>query len=164
LPTHTARLLELGTGWVHAYSLYPALLRSDELHCFDTSDNRHFKSFQETVPIVRSQIHDREHWTHDPQTLARVDDLATAIAGVSDFGEAYRILRMSYQCRASGIPDYAADYFDVIFSIDVLEHVDAEIFPVAAGRRDLPATAELLRPHPGASRGAGRPDGLTTLG
>ena len=60
LPTHAARLLELGTGWVHAYSLYPALLRSDELHCFDTSDNRHFKSFKATVPIVRSQIHDRE--------------------------------------------------------------------------------------------------------
>jgi predicted SAM-dependent methyltransferase len=132
LPTHTARLLELGTGWVHAYSLYPALLRSDELHCFDTSDNRHFKSFKATVPIICSQIHDREYWTHDPQTLAQVEDLATAIAEVSDFGEAYRILGMAYQCRASGIPDYAADYFDVIFSIDVLEHVDAEIFPVAA--------------------------------
>ena len=105
MPTHTARLLELGTGWVHAYSLYPALLRSDELHCFDTSDNRHFKSFQETVPIVRSQIHESEYWTH----------LATAIAGVNDVGEAYRILGMVYQCRASGIPDYAAAYFDVIF-------------------------------------------------
>ena len=84
------------------------------------------------MPIIRSQIQDREYWTHDPQTLAQVDDLATAIAGASDFGEAYRILGMTYQCRASGIPDYPVDCFDAIFSIDVLEHVDAEIFPAAA--------------------------------
>jgi hypothetical protein len=132
LPKPACRLLELGTGWVHAYSLYPALLRTDEVHCFDTSDNRNFKSFQATVPITRSQLHDPEYWTHDPQALAQVDDLATAIGKASDFGEAYRILGMTYQCRPIGIPDYPADYFDVIFSIDVLEHIAAEIFPAAS--------------------------------
>ena len=131
-PEHACRVLELGTGWVHAYSLYPALLRSDQLHCFDSSDNRNFKSFQATVPIARSQIHDREFWAHDSRALAQADDRATAVAGARDFDEAYGILGMTYQYRTSGIPDYPAEYFDVIFSVDVLEHVVAEIFPVAA--------------------------------
>src|SRR5271156_6271259 len=34
LPQRPCRLLELGTGWVHAYSLYQILLRDDEVHCF----------------------------------------------------------------------------------------------------------------------------------
>jgi SAM-dependent methyltransferase len=132
-PDHACRVLELGTGWVHAYSLYPALLRSDELHCFDSSDNRNFKSFRATVPIIRNQIHDRGFWALDPRALAQADDRSTATAKTRDFDEAYKILGMTYQCRASGIPDYPAESFDVVFSIDVLEHIDAEIFPAAVG-------------------------------
>ena len=41
-------------------------------------------------------------------------------------------MQITYQCSPSGIPDYPDNYFDRIFSIDVLEHVDAAIFPVAA--------------------------------
>lgn len=39
---------------------------------------------------------------------------------------------MHYHCLANGCPDFPEGTFDRIMSIDVLEHVDADIFPSAA--------------------------------
>jgi len=52
LPTSRQRLLDLGTGWIHTYSLFAALLRNDELHCFDEK----WKCFQATLPVIFDQI------------------------------------------------------------------------------------------------------------
>lgn len=129
LPEQASRLLDLGTGWVHAYSLYPALLRDDELHCFDVTDNRHFKSFVRTVPAVLDQI---RQLPLDPTTVNRAAERAAALVAAKDFGDVYQTARISHQTSPSGIPDYPDNYFDTIFSIDVLEHVDARLFPAAA--------------------------------
>jgi SAM-dependent methyltransferase len=129
LPQHDARLLDLGTGWVHAYSLYPALLRDDEVHCFDVSDNRHFTSFVRTVPVILDQV---RQMALEPAVLDRAARRAEALVKAKDFEEAYRAVRINYQTAPSGIPNYPDNYFDRIYSIDVLEHVDAQTFPPAA--------------------------------
>lgn len=128
-PSGSSRLLDLGTGWVHAYSMYPALLRNDEIHCFDVADNRKFASFKQTIPNVVKQI---AEWQLDPAVFDRAQQRASAAAKATTFEEAYRHLGMSYQCSPTGIPNYPENYFDVVFSIDVLEHVDATVFREAA--------------------------------
>jgi SAM-dependent methyltransferase len=129
LPEQQCRLLDLGTGWAHAYSLYPALLRGDDLHCFDAVDNRKFGAFIRSVPLALDQIRQQPL---APHILARAAQRTSALAKARTFDEAYKIAGITYQCSPSGIPDYPDNYFDRIFSIDVLEHVDAAIFPVAA--------------------------------
>lgn len=132
LPPGRQRLLDLGTGWIHTYSLFAALMRrDDELHCFDVSDNRKWKCFQATLPVIFDELSDGPIPEHSEQHRAaakRVELLKQA----RSFDEVYRIIDITYQCRADGVPEYPQNYFDRIFSVDVLEHVDAQVFPVAA--------------------------------
>jgi len=124
----SGRLLDLGTGWVHAYSLHLALLRNDCLHCFDIADNRHFKSFQATVPVVLDHI---RCLPLDPAIARRAEARAAALIAAKNWDEAYQVARINYQVCPNGLPHYPENHFDAIYSIDVLEHVDAELFPVA---------------------------------
>jgi SAM-dependent methyltransferase len=131
LPQSRQRLLDLGTGWAHAYSLYPALMRDDEIHCFDVEDNRDWASFRATLRAVQTEIIEGGMLTDLPmeaRARQRCDDALEA----EDFDAAYKILAMTYQCTGSVTPNYPADHFDLIFSIDVLEHVNAAAFPSAA--------------------------------
>jgi SAM-dependent methyltransferase len=131
LPTSRQRLLDLGTGWIHSYSLFAALLRNDELHCFDVADIRKWKCFQATLPVIFNQISDwlmPEHSDLQRTAASRVDSLKKA----ESFEEAYRIIDIAYQVRPEGVPEYPDNYFDRIFSVDVLEHIDADVFPAAA--------------------------------
>jgi SAM-dependent methyltransferase len=130
LPPGRQRILDLGTGWAHAYSLYPALMRDDEIHCFDVEDNRNWESFRATLGAVQTEIAKREMLT-DPQDKQRAAARCSAALDAKEFAEAYKPLGITYQCTGSVHPRYPADYFDFIFSIDVLEHVDAAAFPTA---------------------------------
>ena len=131
LPQSRQCLLDLGTGWAHAYSLYPALMRDDEIHCFDVEDNRDWASFRATLRAVQTEITERGMLT-DLQMRARAGRRCKGALEAKDFDKAYKMLGMTYQCTGSAIPLYPADHFDLIFSIDVLEHVDAVAFPTAA--------------------------------
>src|SRR5690242_7704142 len=43
LPERPCRLLDLGTGWIHAYGLAAALIReADQVDLFDVQDLRHW--------------------------------------------------------------------------------------------------------------------------
>ena len=128
----TLRLLELGTGWAHAYSLYPALLRDAEICCFDVQDNRSWDNFQASVERAAKQI---EVWAELP-TKVRQQAAARALAvrDAKSFEQAYDVLGISYFVDLSGIPDFPPGSFDAIYSIDVLEHVSAAMFPAVASR------------------------------
>ena len=128
-PPGRCRVLDLGTGWVHGYSLYPALLRNDEIHCFDVSDLRHFGSFRRTVAVVAEQI---DQLDVGREILQRAHERADAVQRASDFREAYDILGINYHVAPQGIPDYPEHSFDVVYSVDVLEHIQAGIFRAAA--------------------------------
>lgn len=122
-------LLELGTGWIHAYSLYPALIFDAEIHCFDVSDNRSFAAFRNMLPELRAGLERLEISASErTKALARIK----AVEGASDFESAYRSLDMRYAIAPEGRLPYGPDSFDVIYSVDVLEHVDAALFERAA--------------------------------
>jgi predicted SAM-dependent methyltransferase len=129
LPDSPSRILELGTGWVHAYSLYQILVRDDEVHCFDVMDRRNFNSFVATIPAVCKQI---QQMQLAPDILERVRQRAAIIAQCKDFDEVYERLNIKCQISEDGIPNYPENYFDAITSIDVLEHVETRLFRTAA--------------------------------
>lgn len=128
LPDRSLCILELGTGWVHGLSVFCALLRQDELYGFDVEDLRKWRSFQATVPIIAEKVMAQPL---DPATRERARRKSEALSEARDFEEAYRIMRMQYCCSPTGRLDYPDAMFDRIMSVDVLEHVDADMFPSA---------------------------------
>ena len=129
LPPGRQRLLDLGTGWIHSFAIFAALLRdNDELYCFDAADIRKWKCFQATLPLLFDQLPGQVPEDVLRKATNRVDSIKKA----KSFEEVYQLIGMSYQMRPDGLPDYPDNYFDRIFSVDVLEHVDADLFPKAA--------------------------------
>jgi SAM-dependent methyltransferase len=129
LPSEPQRLLDLGTGWAHVLCVFCALLRHDELHAFDTEDVRNWRSFLATVPTIRDQV---LSLPLDSEARGHAERRADLLLRAGDFNEAYSIMEMHYHRVASGCPDFPEGTFDRIMSVDVLEHVDADIFPLAA--------------------------------
>jgi SAM-dependent methyltransferase len=129
LPDEWQCLLDLGTGWAHVLCIFCALLRQDELHAFDTEDMRNWRSFQATVPLIRDQV---LSLPLDSAARDRAQRRAEQLLKAADFDAAYQIMGLRYHCSASGCPDFPEGTFDRIMSIDVLEHVDADKFLLAA--------------------------------
>jgi SAM-dependent methyltransferase len=103
-------------------------MRNDELHCFDAADIRKRKCFQATLPIIFEQLPG-----HVPEDVLRqATRRFELIKQAKSCEEVYQILGITYQWRPSGLPEYPDNYFDRILSVDVLEHVDADLFPKAA--------------------------------
>ncbi len=126
------RLLELGTGWAHAYSLYPGLLRDADICCFDVQDNRSWDNFRASVERAAKQI---EVMTELPTAgRAQAAARASAVRDTNSFEEAYGVLGISYHVDPNGLPDFRPGSFDAIYSIDVLEHVSGAGFTAAASR------------------------------
>lgn len=129
LPDRRQCLLDLGTGWTHALSVFSALLRQDELHAFDVDDLRNWRSFKPTVNRITEQI---LALPLDVTAKDRIQRQVRSLLEAPDFDHAYRILGLRYRCSSSGLLDYPDGMFDRIMSLDVLEHVDADLFPAAA--------------------------------
>lgn len=123
-------LLELGTGWMHAYSVFPALIHEAEIHCFDVWDNRAFPAFRAALPQVRRGLADL-HLT--PEQRARADGRLARLESAGSFDDVYEALGMRYAIDHDGVLPYPDGGFDMIYSVDVLEHVVADSFRRAAG-------------------------------
>lgn len=129
LPNRPQCLLDLGTGWVHVLSVFSAFLREDELHAFDASDLRNWRSFQPTVKKIAEQV---LALPLNDAAKARVRRQAGLLLEAPDFDHAYRVMGLRYRCSSNGLLDYPDNTFDRIMSLDVLEHVDSDLFPAAA--------------------------------
>lgn len=129
LPHESGCLLELGTGWIHAYSLYAILLRQDDVYCFDVIDRRNFNVFLTTIPVVRKQI---EAMDLSKEVLERALERCNIMLRCRNFDEVYEKLGFHCQIDSSGMPQFANVSFDAIYSVDVLEHVEAALFEKAA--------------------------------
>jgi SAM-dependent methyltransferase len=128
LPERPCRLLDLGTGWVHAYGLAAALVRdADQIDLFDVHDLRHWGSFQATLEATIGEILGS---TLPEDVKQRAVQRAKNIQKADSFEAAYAIAHMTYHCGSAN--PFPPATFDRIFSVDVLEHVDADIFLQAA--------------------------------
>jgi SAM-dependent methyltransferase len=128
IPPGSVTVLEIGTGWVSAYSVLVALLRPEcRIHCFDVRDIRYsLAEFKRTVELtMEAYLPYRSALHFDEAKLKRV-------LSANSIDEAYDALGLKYQVRASGLPEYPNESFDCIFSIDVLEHVYGPCFVATA--------------------------------
>jgi SAM-dependent methyltransferase len=123
-----ARLLELGTGWLHWESTILRLFYDVEVHLFDVWDNRQFPAFRsyfrDFAAIVDSLI------PMTPEEKARVHSLLDKLLQLNTFDEVYALLGHKYVLHPEGsLAAFPDNYFDLIFSSSVLEHVDERIIP-----------------------------------
>ncbi|HEY0756475.1 MAG TPA: class I SAM-dependent methyltransferase [Ktedonobacteraceae bacterium] len=123
-----ARVLEIGTGWVHWEATILRLFYDVEITLFDIWDNRHFEAYkcycQKLDEIIDSEIE------LEPARRARVHGLLEEIQNASTFDDIYAILNFTYVVNPQGTLDVFADQsFDLITSSNVLEHVDKAILP-----------------------------------
>jgi SAM-dependent methyltransferase len=118
------RLLELGTGWTHANSLYVALVGDASIDTFDVVDNRSLPSLQFQVPIVLRAIETSSD--HSDREKREARRRAARIAKCATLDEVYEVINMRYQVNEE--PLFFNQTFDFIFAMDVLEHVRRERF------------------------------------
>lgn len=133
-PGEQLTVLELGTGWTHFYAIFLRLFLNAKITLFDVQDNRNLSSLKircanllrafSTFPIPEL-IHDHE--------MARVRELLGSIITVESFEKLYQLLDMTYVIDSDGRLDQLPDRsFDVVFSVDVLEHVDSNAIDATA--------------------------------
>lgn len=125
----TPRFLELGTGWMHAYSLWPALLHDAGVCCFDVWDNRSFGALRNAIPQLAAGL---VRMARTPEQHARAAAKIARLEQASTFDTAYAVLGLDYRVDAQGRLPWPDAHFDVAYSVDVLEHVSAGFFDRAA--------------------------------
>lgn len=111
------RLLEIGTGWMHWFSLYAGLYFDLRLVGFDVWDNRQFSALQAGARKLRPVLEAR---SESPRVLARLDSILAA----KDMDELYRHMRFEYCIEPEGsLAAFDDSSFDSVISFHVLEHV-----------------------------------------
>jgi predicted SAM-dependent methyltransferase len=128
IPQPGDRLLEIGTGWVHWEATLLALFYDVQVTLFDVWDNRNFASYQHYCHQLDVMLdHDIPL---DANPLARAHKLLALIAQAQTFEDVYTLLNFTYIINPHGTLDVFSDQqFAMIFSSNVLEHVDAAILP-----------------------------------
>ncbi len=121
------KLLEIGTGWVHWEATILRLFYDVEITLFDIWDNRHFGAYKQYMKQLE-EIIDKE-LNVKPLFHEHVHSLFRAIAKADSFEEVYNLLNFRYVTDPRGIfQRFQEDgHFSVIFSCNVLEHVDRSI-------------------------------------
>lgn len=66
------------------------------------------------------------------EVLERALKRCNVMLRCKSFEEVYKRLSIHFQIENSGIPRFADNFFDAIYSVDVLEHVEAALFEKAA--------------------------------
>ncbi len=122
--TKDMRFLELGTGWMHFFSTYLRLFFDFEGTLFDVWDNRQLNALKSNFSQVARQL-SKESGFSDEE-LEQAKSIINKIERVNSFDEVYTILNCKYHMSPNGSLDMLPEnYYDLIFSIDVLEHVSA---------------------------------------
>ncbi len=117
--------LELGTGWMHAYSMLPAMIHDGETACFDVWDNRAFGALQAKLPVLQKAL---DELSLSDEQRSRANAKLEQMRKAESFDDVYAALNMRYDIDYHGKLPYADNSYDVIFSVDVLEHVVASGF------------------------------------
>jgi cyclopropane fatty-acyl-phospholipid synthase-like methyltransferase len=114
------KLLEVGTGWMHWYSLYLRIFYECRITALDIWDNRQFSALKAGF----GKLAERHKETPISETAS--NNLAV-ISRAASFAELYREIGFQYVIEPRGSLDQFADQsFDCILSMHVLEHVPAK--------------------------------------
>jgi SAM-dependent methyltransferase len=119
-------LLELGTGWVHAGSLYSALLIDASITAFDVWDCRSLYATKTELARIETAIQMADD--HSPSDKKRARERSAMALQAKTFDELYRVLNITYLVSGEGILQLPEHSVDMIYSQDVLEHVTRENF------------------------------------
>lgn len=115
-----SKVLEVGTGWMHWFSIYLRLFYKVKIDAFDVWDNRQFMALQSAAAKLRL-VFNKD--AADPKVLANLD----IILGSRSFAEIYQRLDINYIIDPTGSLDQFPDaMFDLITSFHVMEHVSAD--------------------------------------
>jgi SAM-dependent methyltransferase len=135
-----ARLLELGTGWVHWDATVLRLFHDVDVTLFDVWDNRQLQTFK-TCFAQFADVFGRDLQVSELQR-ERAQKLLAIIAAVNSFDELYDSFGFRYVIEPTGtLQSFQDESFDALFSFNVLEHVGRGI--IAGYVKDL---YRLLRP------------------
>lgn len=111
------KLLEVGTGWMHWYSLYLRIFYECQITALDIWDNRQFSALKAGFGKLA------ERYKEARISEAVLNNLAV-ISRATSFAELYREIGFEYVIEPRGSLDQFADQsFDCILSMHVLEHV-----------------------------------------
>jgi hypothetical protein len=121
-------ILEIGTGWTHFYGIFVKIFINCELVLFDVVDNRNFESIKSRCAnlhnyLMKSHIAELERLPNYQDRLKVLHQVST----LSSVEELYKILNLKYIVSEKGdLSNFSDNDFDLIFSIDVLEHVNRD--------------------------------------
>lgn len=116
---HTgARYLEIGTGWLHWFGIYPRLHSEVSVDLFDVWDNRQFDALKHLFANLGAI------WKEQGRLNGSQNDVLEAISKSVDYAELYRRLGLSYKIDEKGsLTGYKNDQYDCVYSFHVLEHI-----------------------------------------
>ncbi len=121
-------LLEIGTGWLHWESTLLRLFYNVEITLFDVWDNRQllaYKSHYAQLDKIIDQELDLDARQHE-----RVHSLLANIVHANSFDEIYHIMNFRHVINPDGsLSQFEDQSYSLIFSSNVLEHVDVKILP-----------------------------------
>jgi SAM-dependent methyltransferase len=122
--------LELGTGWTHFYAVFLRLFFPMETALFDVQDNRNFFAFRKRCENLLGAFATSPLAGLEKAGEGNAPDrLLKEVIRADDFPSSYRLLDMTYLVDERGRLDGLADNsFDLVFSVDVLEHVERDVF------------------------------------
>src|SRR5687768_7638696 len=123
-----ARIIELGTGWLHWEALTLRLFFEIEAVVFDVWDNRQLgglknyaRQLEPILPLLNNEL------ALSATELRRAQSLIESIINVESFAELYKLLHFEYVVESSGsLSQFPSNSFDLVVSGGVLEHVKKE--------------------------------------
>lgn len=122
-PAPGARLLELGTGWMHWYAVYLRLFFDARITTLDVWDNRQFGAFKACFSRLRLRLAGER-----PAPWA--DALLERALAATSFEQVYEALGLDHVIVADGsLARFAEASLASIFSMHVLEHVHRDAVP-----------------------------------
>lgn len=119
------KILELGTGWNHFYGLFLRHFIEAKFVLFDIQDNRSWAA----TKMRSHELYKKLSNTNFPplnhvESKTLIESVSTKISKSNNFNDLYSILDIDYVIESDGnLGKFGDSKFDIIFSIDVLEHV-----------------------------------------